>query len=171
MAKTPRSTEEVKLPPIISEPRRDHCLCFCVCAVGKNGYAKGTVRETQQPPEKLGFGRSGPQHRHWKVMFLTYMLSLNPGVLHLRVGLDQVLHFRLAKMKKKKKDCGMNEVGEGHPFTGVTGLTVPLWFGSQEVSRVLEFMPSEPESPFYFKAVIRDVAKKCIYPGYFLHIS
>lgn len=65
----------------------------------------------------------------------------------------------------------MNEVGEGHPFTGVTGLTVPLWFGSQEVSRVLEFMPSEPESPFYFKAVIRDVTKKCIYPGYFLHIT
>lgn len=53
----------------------------------------------------------------------------------------------------------MSEVGDGHTFTGVTGLTVLLWFGSQEVPRVLEFMPSEPESPFYFKAVIRDEAK------------
>lgn len=97
--------------------------------------------------------------------------------LGFQMGHDQVLHFRLAMMKKKKKGMWCQWRGDGHTFmgvggrtlTGVTGLTVLLWFGSQEVPRVLEFLPSKPESPFYFKAVIRDVAKN-VYTGYSLHI-
>lgn len=38
-----------------------------------------------------------------------------------------------------------------------------VWFGSLEVRGVLKFMPFGPESPFYFKEIIRDVAKNsCI---------
>lgn len=100
--------------------------------------------------------------------------------LDFQMGHDQVLHFRLAIMKKKE---GMwcEWRGVGHTFMGgwthihgggwthTHGGHWSHWFGSQEVPRVLEFLPSGPESPFYFKAVIRDMAKN-VYTGYSLHI-
>lgn len=147
-------------------------------AVWKNWCAKGTVGETQRPPETLGLGCSGPQHRSWKVeIFLTYMISPNQSLVFKWVMIKFCISGWQWWKKKKKKGMWCEWRGDGHTFmgvggrtlTGVTGLTVLLWFGSQEVPRVLEFLPSKPESPFYFKAVIRDVAKN-VYTGYSLHI-
>lgn len=75
----------------------------CV-AVRKNLCAKGTVREDpvatceavswvfSATVEKLEGGGVSDLHD-----------LLHTWLLHLKMGLDQVLHFRLAIMKKKKK--------------------------------------------------------------------